>query len=683
MEGDTKEMRSLALTPTWSVATVLTIFVVVSLIVERSIHRLSNWLRKTNRKPLLAAVEKMKEGIFQVLNATFDTAESPFCTFGHRSEIDEEAEDNSSQGRKLLMLPVLPHPLRRILNGLDQNTCKEGYEPFVSYQGLEQLHRFIFVMAITHISYSCLTMLLAIVKLILVFEEIKCYGLLLAGKEFVNFVPGLTLRCSSYFESILISVVAVAPCAGPMVAAINISLLVGSFNSILRSNMLTLQSASVVSTFVPLYLKYDSIHSWRVWEDVAHMDRHDVLTGGIEIFRKEQELASFSLLKKIDLDKINGVFGYENWRPNMKSERNLKEDVELEIDPNPCLRHLATGMSLLIDCYMIRSMEEEFQRIVGVSGPLWGFVVAFMLFNVKGSNLYFWIAIIPITLVLLVGAKLQHVIATLALETAGLTGHSVGAKLKPRDDLFWFKKPELMLSLIHFVLFQNAFELASFFWFWVTPFPLISIHWTWQFGYKSCFIRNHLLVYIRLILGFAGQFLCSYSTLPLYALVTQMGTNYKAALIPQRIRETIHGLAKAARRKRRHGNFTDDSTIHTDTSTVMSLEEDDHLLLDIPEIGDGPVTQIELQPASFIPVSPGPVANETSSRAGTPLLRPSASVSSSETPNFHVDGNKSDATCYEIDPLYVLCFLWNQTGFLFEVTMDPREEGFTLQGNKI
>ena len=80
-------------------------------------------------------------------------------------------------------------------------------------------------------------------------------------------------------------------------------------------------------------------------------------------------------------------------------------------------------------------------------------------------------------------------------------------------------------------------------------------------------------------------------------LFLQMGTNYKAALTPQRIRETIHGLAKAARRKRRHGNFTDDSTIHTDTNTVMSLEEDDHLLLDILEIGDGPVTQIELQPA--------------------------------------------------------------------------------------
>ncbi|CAI0376148.1 unnamed protein product [Linum tenue] len=257
--------------------------------------------------------------------------------------------------------------------------------------------------------------------------------------------------------------------------------------------------------------------------------------------------------------------------------------------------------------YMIRSMEEEFQRIVGVSGPLWGFVVAFMLFNIKGSNLYFWIAIIPVTLVLLVGAKLQHVIATLTLENAGISGYFAGRELKPRDDLFWFKKPELLLSLIHFILFQNAFELASFFWFW------------WQFGYNSCFIVNHTLVYIRLILGFACQFLCSYSTLPLYALVTQMGTNYKAALIPQRIRDTIHGWGKAARRRKRRHGFTDDSTIRTDTSTVISLEdEDNHQLLDPPADTNPIPDSLQASPLGHVP-------NETSSRAGTPLLRPSAS----------------------------------------------------------
>lgn len=117
-----------------------------------------------------------------------------------------------------------------------------------------------------------------------------------------------------------------------------------------------------------------------------------------------------------------------------------------------------------------------------------------------------------------------------------------------------------------------------------------------------------------------------------------MGSNYKAALFPPRIRETIHGWWKAAARgKRRHAIFTDDSTMHRDTSTLMS-EEDNHHLLDIPENDADPVTQVELQPASFISVLPTTVANETSSGVATPFLRHSASVSSSETSNnFHVE----------------------------------------------
>ncbi|XP_050215410.1 MLO-like protein 11 [Mercurialis annua] len=539
-ESSSKELRSLALTPTWSVATVLTIFVVVSLIVERSIHRLSNWLRRTNRKPLLAAVEKMKEelmllGFISLLLTATSSTIANICisskfydsTFApcSRSDIDEMEEDTSA-GRKLLMLSSVPFSVRRMLNSLNQNTCKEGHEPFVSREGLEQLHRFIFVMAVTHISYSCLTMLLAIVK----------------------------------------------------------------------------------------------IHSWRIWEDEAHMDRHDSLA---EVMREHtlrrqttfvRYQASNPLVKNSFIIWVTCFlrqFGRSVVRPDYLTLRKgfiTNHNLSSKYD---------------FHSYMIRSMEEEFQRIVGVSGPLWGFVVAFMLFNIKGSNLYFWIAIIPITLVLLVGAKLQHVIATLALENAGVTGYFSGAKLKPRDDLFWFKKPELLLSLIHFILFQNAFELASFFWFW------------WQFGYNSCFIRNHLLVYIRLVLGFAGQFLCSYSTLPLYALVTQMGTNYKAALIPQRIRETIHGWGKAARRKRRHGMYPDDSTVRTDTSTVLSLEEDDHQYIDISE-ANGSHNEIELHPVST-PIH-APFSNETSSRAGTPLLRSSASISVQKSPNYFPDG---------------------------------------------
>nr|VDC87094.1 unnamed protein product [Brassica rapa] len=536
-EGDDNEAesneRSLALSPTWSVAIVLSVFVLVSLIVERSIHRLSTWLRKTKRKPMFASLEKMKQELMLLgfisllLTATSSTIAniclpSSFyndrfvpCT---RSEIKEEELGNESSVKRNLLTKSFFFSIfkRRRLEGIHHPTCSEGHEPFVSYEGLEQLHRFIFIMAVTHVTYSCLTMLLAIVK----------------------------------------------------------------------------------------------IHSWRIWEDVARMDRHDCLTAVTreKVLRRQTTFVQYHTSAPLAKNRLLiwvtcffRQFGHSVVRSDYLTLRKgfiVNHHLTLKYD---------------FHSYMIRSMEEEFQRIVGVSGPLWGFVVAFMLFNIKGSNLYFWIAIIPVTLVLLVGTKLQHVIATLALENAGLTEYPSGVKLRPRDELFWFNKPELLLSLIHFILFQNSFELASFFWFW------------WQFGYNSCFLKNHLLVYFRLILGFAGQFLCSYSTLPLYALVAQMGTNYKAALIPQRIRDTIQGWGKATRKKRRHGYYGDDSTVRTETSTVASIEEYDHQVLDL-----------ELQPIQPRNTSAS-AANESSSRAGTPLLRPCVSISSATTPELIVE----------------------------------------------
>lgn len=42
--------------------------------------------------------------------------------------------------------------------------------------------------------------------------------------------------------------------------------------------------------------------------------------------------------------------------------------------------------------------------------------------------------------------------------------------VEPGDDLFWFNRPRLILYLINFVLFQNAFQLAFFAWTWVISF---------------------------------------------------------------------------------------------------------------------------------------------------------------------------------------------------------------------
>ncbi|XP_008778457.2 MLO-like protein 14 isoform X2 [Phoenix dactylifera] len=493
-----EEMRSLALTPTWSVATVLTIFVAVSLLVERSIHRLSNWLRKTHRNPLVEALEKMKEelmllGFISLLLTATSRTISNICIDskfynGHfspctRDEVEDstDAESDSPQDRKRLMAFVLHHSIKRALSELNQETCTE-------------------------------------------------------------------------------------------------------------------------------------IHTWRKWEEEAYREQHDSEITRTLTMRRQSSFVKFHTSSS--WSRNNFVV----WMTCFLRQfgRSVVRADYLTLRRGFILNHHLTPR-YDFHGYMIRSMEEEFKRIVGVSAPLWGFVVAFMLFNVNGSQLYFWIAIIPVALVLLVGAKLQHVIATLAWESSSLSGF--GARLKLRDDLFWFKKPELLLFLIHFILFQNAFELASFFWFW------------WQFGYDSCFIRNHSLLYARLILGFAGQFLCSYSTLPLYALVTQMGSNYKAALIPQRIRETIHGWGKAARKRRKHRRGIDDSTIHTETSTVCSIEEDEELLYDP---SDNSYVCIELQPTSttattVIDSNHSPIGDGHSNYSGdeTPLLQSSVSVPSS------------------------------------------------------
>ncbi|EFJ04206.1 hypothetical protein SELMODRAFT_49897, partial [Selaginella moellendorffii] len=136
--------------------------------------------------------------------------------------------------------------------------------------------------------------------------------------------------------------------------------------------------------------------------------------------------------------------------------------------------------------------------------------------------------------------KLQHIIATLALENAGIRGRYIGQALKPRDNLFWFSKPELLLFLIHFVLFQNAFELATFLWTLVT-FAVLRFE---VYILASFFA---VAIWIR-VLVFA-QFLCSYSTLPLYALVTQMGTNYKKTIFQESIVHSLNVWRKSAQQK--------------------------------------------------------------------------------------------------------------------------------------
>lgn len=211
--------------------------------------------------------------------------------------------------------------------------------------------------------------------------------------------------------------------------------------------------------------------------------------------------------------------------------------------------------------YIVRSMEDEFSASIGISWPLWVYAVLCIFVNIHGLNIYFWLSFVPAILLMLVGTKLQHVVAQLALEVEA-TDQCVGSQLKPRDDLFWFRKPEILLWLIQFISFQNAFEMATFIW------SLLELK------VESCFMRNHLMVSIRLICGILVQFWCSYSTLPLNVIITQMGSRFKKSLIAESVRESLHSWCKRVKTRRsplsRVGTTT--SVCSLDTTSIIDDE---------------------------------------------------------------------------------------------------------------
>ena len=82
-------------------------------------------------------------------------------------------------------------------------------------------------------------------------------------------------------------------------------------------------------------------------------------------------------------------------------------------------------------------------------------------------------------LLLLVGTKLEHIITELAQEVSERSSVvDETTPIKPSDELFWFDSPNLVLYLIHFILFQNSFEIAFFVWIWVITFNFFYFNLT-------------------------------------------------------------------------------------------------------------------------------------------------------------------------------------------------------------
>ncbi|KAK9284160.1 hypothetical protein L1049_023328 [Liquidambar formosana] len=202
--------------------------------------------------------------------------------------------------------------------------------------------------------------------------------------------------------------------------------------------------------------------------------------------------------------------------------------------------HFAPNSKFDFHKYIKRSMEDDFKVVVGISLPLWSFAIIFQLLNVYGWYTLFWISFIPLATLLLVGAKLELIITEMAQQIQDRTTVVKGVPVvEPSNKFFWFNRPDWILFLIHFTLFQNAFQMAYFLWIW------------YEFGLTSCFHEKIGAIVVRVLVGVALQVLCSYITFPLYALVTQMGSHMKKAIFEEQTARALKKWQKAARERKK------------------------------------------------------------------------------------------------------------------------------------
>ncbi|KAJ6993413.1 hypothetical protein NC653_016521 [Populus alba x Populus x berolinensis] len=212
--------------------------------------------------------------------------------------------------------------------------------------------------------------------------------------------------------------------------------------------------------------------------------------------------------------------------------------------------------------YIQRSLDDDFKVVIGISPLMWFMVAIFLLLDVRGWNVYHWISYVPLVIVLVVGAKLEVIVAKMAFRIDDKSCVSRGTPLvQPNDNLFWFGQPRFVLVLIHFVLFVNAFEFAFFIW--------VAI----QFGLESCYHENTAFIVTRVVLAITVQVICSYITLPLYALVTQMGSQFKSKVLEEQVAHIIKERhAEARERGKKQDQYSlrsPRSALSTDRSIKM------------------------------------------------------------------------------------------------------------------
>ncbi|XP_063948511.1 MLO-like protein 9 [Daucus carota subsp. sativus] len=295
----------------------------------------------------------------------------------------------------------------------------------------------------------------------------------------------------------------------------------------------------VVYSALTMFLGRSKLRSWRSWEEeAAAQDEHKGVNDA-DKFRLAHETSFVrdhtSFWTKTPIFFYVGCFFRQFFRSVRKADYFAMRQGFINV-------HLSPGSKFDFRKYIKRSLEDDFKVIVGISPLLWASAVVYLTLNVEGWQSMFWLSVMPLFAILIIGTKLQAIISQMAIEITERHAIVQGIPLvQVSDRYFWFSWPKLLLYLIHLTLFQNAIEITYFLWI------------SYEFGLNSCFHSDKYLQYLRVCIGVEVLFLCSYITLPLYALVTQMGSTMKKSIFDEQTNKALMSWHKHAQKKKAEG----------------------------------------------------------------------------------------------------------------------------------
>ncbi|KAL4186395.1 hypothetical protein AMTRI_Chr09g33660 [Amborella trichopoda] len=440
--------RAMWETPTWAVAIVCAVIVVISAVLEKGLYRLGQWFTARHKKALFEALVRIKDelmilGFLSLLLNLGEEYIGKICISYKVADtmLPCPKADTSDTRRLLAELFTSMRADGRILAGAKKDYCPQGKVSLITSTGVKQLDKLIFFLAVFHVI---------------------CTGLMMA-------------------------------------------------------------------------LGRAKIRGWKEWENETHSVTYQA-TNDPTRFRFANDVTFVrdhaSIWNRRPLVFYIACFFRQFFRSVEKADYLTLRHGFISV-------HLAPGSQFDFQKYIKRSLEDDFTEVVGISSTLWVSAVIFMLLNVNGWHTLIWVSLFPVVIILAIGTKLQAIMAKMALEIQEKNEIVRGMpQVQPNDSHFWFGRPRLVLFLIHFSVFQNAFQIVYFFWIW------------YEFGLDSCFLEKFWIIVARVILGVGVQLLCSYIALPLYALVTQMGSHMKKSIFDEQTAKALKKWRQTAKKKK-------------------------------------------------------------------------------------------------------------------------------------